>query len=197
MTLPRAETLEHVGFLGRILAGPLEAAAAREAKASVERMRAVSRASAGAVASLLTRLPGGTTRRAPVKLEDVLAPLRVPGVDVTVVEGTPPVSGDSTLLRFAVAALVARCEAAALERSMIPVIGVHAGLEQNFVRVHVWVGEGTASVGAPVVTEAFSADADAEMSAVYAIMALHSGNLVAPESRGAVVHYVLQLAVAI
>jgi hypothetical protein len=34
------------------------------------------------------------------------------------------------------------------------------------------------------------------MSAVYAIMALHSGNLVVPESQGAVLHYVLQLAVA-
>jgi hypothetical protein len=196
MTLPRAETLEHIGFLGRILAGPLEAAAAREAKASVDRMRAVSRSSAAAIASLLTRLPGGSARRASLQLEDVLAPLRVPGVTVTVVPGTPPVTGDPTLLRFAVATLVSRCEAAALERSMIPVIGVYAGPEENFVRVHVWVGEGAAAVGAPVVTEAFSADSDAEMSAVYAIMALHSGGLVVPESQGAVVHYVLQLAVA-
>jgi hypothetical protein len=196
MALPRADTLEHVGFLGRILAGPLEAAAAREAKASVDRMRAVSRASAAAIASLLTRLPGGTARRASMRLEDVLAPMRVPGVTVTVVEGTPPVAGDPTLLRFAVATLMARCEAAALERSMIPVIGIYAGPEENFVRVHVWVGEGAAAVGAPVVTEAFSADSDAEMSAVYAVMALHSGSLVAPESQGAVVHYVLQLAVA-
>jgi hypothetical protein len=196
MTLPRADTLEHIGFLGRILAGPLEAAAAREGRASVDRMRAVSRASAAAIASLLTRLPGGTARRASIQLEDVLAPLRVPGVTITVVPGTPAVVGDPALLRFAVATLVARCEAAALERSMIPVIGVYAGLEENFVRVHVWVGEGAAAVGAPVVTEAFSADSDAEMSAVYAIMALHSGGLVVPESKGAVVHYVLQLAVA-
>jgi hypothetical protein len=106
------------------------------------------------------------------------------------------VVGDPALLRFAVATLIARCEAAALERSMIPVIGVYAGAEENFVRVHVWVGEGAAAVGAPVVTEAFSADSDAEMSAVYAIMALHSGGLVVPESKGAVVHYILQLAVA-
>jgi hypothetical protein len=196
MALPHADTLEHIGFLGRILAGPLEAAAAREAKASVDRMRAVSRASASAIASLLTRLPGGTARRGTVQLEDVLAPLRVPGVTVTVVQGTPPVTGDPTLLRFAVAALVSRCEAAALERAMIPVIGVYAGPEENFVRVHVWVGESAAAVGAPVVTEAFSADSDAEMSAVYAIMALHSGGLLVPESKGAVVHYVLQLAVA-
>jgi mutual gliding-motility protein MglA len=196
MTLPRAETLEHVGFLGRILAGPLEAAAAREAKASVDRMRAVSRASAAAIASLLTRLPGGSSRRGAVRLEDVVAPLRVAGVSVTVVEGTPAVAGDTTLLRFAIATLVARCEAAALERSMIPVIRVHAGPEKNFVRVHVWVGEGAATVGAPVVTEAVHSDADTEMSAVYAILALNSGSLAAPESKGAVVHYVLQLAAA-
>jgi len=197
MTLPRADVLEHVGFLGRILAGPLEAAAAREAKASVDRMRAVSRASAAAIASLLTRLPGNAARRASLALEDVLAPLRVPGVTVTVAEGTPNVTGDSALLRFGIATLIARCEAAALERSMIPVIGVYAGAEENFVRVHVWVGEGAAAVGAPVVTEAFNADSDAEMSAVYAIMALHSGGLAVPESQGAVVHYVLQLAVAV
>ena len=115
----------------------------------------------------------------------MLAPLRVPGVTVTVVPGTPTVVGDPALLRFAVATLVARCEAAALERSMIPVIGVYAGPEENFVRVHVWVGEGAAAVGAPVATEAFSADSDAEMSAVYAIMALHSGGLVVPESKEA------------
>ena len=127
----------------------------------------------------------------------MLSPLRVPGVTVTIVQGTPPVTGDPALLRFAVATLVSRCEAAALERAMIPVIGVYAGPEENFVRVHVWVGEGAAAVGAPVVTEAFSADSDAEMSAVYAIMALHSGNLVVPESQGAVVHYVLQLAIAV
>jgi signal recognition particle receptor subunit beta len=196
MALPRPDVLEHLGFLGRILAGPLEAAAAKEAKASVDRMRAVSRASAAAIASLLTRLPGGSARRAAMPLEDVLAPLRVSGVTVTVVPGTPRVIGDPALLRFAIATLVARCEAAALERSMIPAIGIYAGPEENFVRVHVWVGEGAAAVGAPGVTEAFSADSDAEMSAVYAIMALHSGGLVVPESQGAVVHYVLQLAVA-
>jgi len=196
MALPRPEVLEHVGFLGRVLAGPLEAAAAREAKASVDRLRAVSRASSAAIASLLTRLPVNAVRRASLSLADVLAPMRVPGVTVTVVEGTPNVTGDPTLLRFSIATLIARCEAAALEKSMIPVIGVYAGLEDGVVRVHVWVGEGAAAVGAPVVAEAFNADADAEMSAVYAIMALHSGGLALPESQGAVVHYVLQLAVA-
>jgi signal recognition particle receptor subunit beta len=196
MTLPRPDVLDHLGFLGRILAGPLEAAAAREAKASVDRMRAVSRASAAAIASLLTRLPGNAARRASLSLEDVLAPLRVPGVTVTIAEGTPNVTGDPALLRFGIATLIARCEAAALERSMIPVIGVYAGAENGQVNVHVWVGEAAAAVGAPVVTEAFNADADAEMSAVYAIMALHSGGLALPESQGAVVHYVLQLSAA-
>ena len=196
MTLPRPDVLDHLGFLGRILAGPLEAAAAREAKASVDRMRAVSRASAAAIASLLTRLPANAARRASLSLEDVLAPMRVPGVTVTIAEGTPNVTGDPALLRFGIATLIARCEAAALERSMIPVIGVYAGAEDGQVRVHVWVGEAAAAVGAPVVTEAFNADADAEMSAVHAIMALHSGGLAVPESQGAVVHYVLQLTAA-
>jgi signal recognition particle receptor subunit beta len=197
MTLPTKDTLDHIGFLGRILAGPLEAAAAREATASADRMRVVSRASASAMASLLTRLPAGSARRAALPIEDVLAPLRVPGVTVTVVEGTPPIHGDASLLRYAVATLISRCEAAALERSMIPVIGVYAGAEEGYVRVHVWLGEGAAVVGGPVVTQSFSADADAEMTAVYSVMALHEGYLVAPESQGAVVHYVLQFSPAV
>jgi mutual gliding-motility protein MglA len=192
MALPTPDALDHVGFLGRVLAGPLEAAAAREATASADRMRAVSHASASAMASLLTRLPAGSVRRVTLAIEDVLAPLRVPGVTVTLVPGTPPVYGDASLLRYAVATLVARCEAAALERSMMPVIGVYAGLEEGLVRIHVWLGEGASVIGAPVVTQAFSADADAEMTAVYAVMALHEGYLVAPESQEAVVHYVLQ-----
>jgi hypothetical protein len=196
MALPTPDTLDHVGFLGRVLAGPLEAAAAREASASADRMRALSRASASAMASLLTRLPADAVRHATLSLEDVLAPLRVPGVTVTVVDGTPPVQGDASLLRYAVATLVARCEAAALEKSMIPVIGVYASAEEDYVRVHVWLGEGAAVVGAPVVTQAFTADADAEMTAVYAVMALHEGYLVVPESHGAVVHYVLQFSPA-
>jgi signal recognition particle receptor subunit beta len=197
MTLPSPDALGHVGFLGRVLAGPLEAAAAREATASVDRMRALSRASATAMASLLTRLPGGAVRRAALSLEDVLAPMRVPGVTVTVVAGTPAIHGDASLLRYAVATLVARCEAAALEKSLTPVIGVYAGPEEGFVRVHVWLGEGAAVVGAPVVTQAFSSDADAEMTAVYAVMALHEGYLVAPESASAAVHYVLQFKPAV
>ena len=190
--LPRQDMLDHVGFLGRVLAGPLEAAAAREATASAVRMRAVSHASASAMASLLTRLPAGSVRHARLDLEDVLAPLRVPGVTVTVVPGTPAVDGDASLIRYAVATLVARCEAAALEKSMIPLIGVYAGLDEGRVWIHVWLGEGSAVIGAPVVAQAFTADADAEMTAVYAVMALHEGYLVVPESQAAAVHYVLQ-----
>lgn len=195
MALPTPDVFDHIGFLGRVLAGPLEAAAAREATASADRMRAVSHASASAMASLLTRLPSSSMRRAVLDLEDVLAPLRVPGVTVTVVPGTPHIHGDASLLRYAVATLLARCEAAALERSMIPVIGVYAGEEEGFVRVHVWLGEGAAVVGAPVVAQGFSSDSDAEMTAVYSVMALHEGYLAAPESRASV-HFVLQFSPA-
>jgi signal recognition particle receptor subunit beta len=195
--LPTPEKLDHVGFLGRVLAGPLEAAAAREATASADRMRAVSHASAAAMASLLTRLPAGSVRRSAIALEDVLAPLQVPGVTVTVMPGTPHVHGDASLLRYAVATLVARCEAVALERSTIPLIGVYAGFDEGVVLVHVWLGEGAAVVGAPVVaTQAVAADADTEMTAVYAIMSLHEGSLVTPESPEADVHFVLQLSPA-
>jgi hypothetical protein len=196
LALPSAHTLEHVGFLARVLAGPLEAAAAREAGASADRMRALSRATASAMASVLTRLPPTAARRALLAPEDVLAPLRVPGVTVTVAPGTPPIAGDASLLRFAVATLVARCESLALERSTIPVIGVYAGLEEEFVRIHVWLGEGAAVVGAPAGSHAFSSDSDAEMTAVYAVMTLHQGYLVTPGSEGTPAHFVLQLSPA-
>jgi hypothetical protein len=159
-------------------------------------MRAVSRASAAAMASVLTRLPPSSARRSLLAVEDVLAPLRVPGVTVTVVPGTPPVAGDASLLRYAVATLVSRCESAALERSTIPVIGVYAAVEEGFVRIHVWLGESGAVVGAPVAAQAYAADSDAEMTAVYAVMALHQGFLVTPESPRTSVHFVLQLSPA-
>ena len=154
LALPTPGTLDHVGFLGRVLAGPLEAAAAREATASADRMRAVSHASASAMASLLTRLPAGSARRATLPIEDVLAPLRVPGVTVTVVRRA---RRPSTATPRSCATRWRRSSPGARRRpwssSMIPVIGVYAGLEEGFVRVHVWLGEGAAVVGGPVVTQ--------------------------------------------
>ena len=123
----------------------------------------------------------------------MLGPLRVPGVTVTVAPGTPGVAGDAPVLRYAVATLVSRCESTALERALIPMIGVFAGLEEGFVRIHVWLGESAAVVGVPAVAQAHAADGDAEMTAVYAIMALHQGYLVTPETTSAPVHFVLQL----
>jgi hypothetical protein len=79
---------------------------------------------------------------------------------------------------------------------MIPVIGVYASAEEGYVRVHVWLGEGAAVVGAPVVTQDFSSDSDAEMTAVYSVMALHEGYVVAPQSAGTVAHFVLQFSPA-
>ncbi len=191
MALPTDHTLDHLGFLARVLTGPLESAAAREATASVDRMRSFSRAAAAAMASVLTRLPAAAVRRSVLALDDVLAPLRVPGVTVTVVPGTPPVAGDASLLRYAISTLVSRCEAVAVERATVPVIGVYAGLEEGVVRIHVWLGEGTAVVGAPAATSGHGADSDAEVTAVYAVMALHQGQLVVSESTPA--HFVLQL----
>jgi hypothetical protein len=192
MTLPTKDVLDHVGFLARVLAGSLEAAAAREASASAERMRALSRTSAAVVASLLTRLPPGAGRRQRIVLEDLLAPLRAPGVTVTIQSNAPPVVGDAPLLRFAVATLIYRCEVSTLEQSIAPIIGVYAGLDDGLVRVHVWAGEGQPVVGVPTA-QAVTADADAELSAVYAIMALHEGELGAPEGQGEQAHFVLQL----
>jgi hypothetical protein len=87
---------------------------------------------------------------------------------------------------------VSRCEAVALERATVPVIGVYAGLEDGAVRVHVWLGEGAAAVGAAAASpDPAGADSDAEMTAVYAVMALHQGQLVTSQSSPA--HFVLDL----
>src|SRR5262245_51700955 len=197
--LPPKDTLVHLAFLARVLVGPPEPTAAREVAAGArevaegaDRMRTLSRASAGAVASLLTRLPSTAARRQPVSLEDVISPLRAPGVQVTVVPGTRPIEGDAALLRFALATLIHRCEAAALEMGQTPSIEVRAALEDVMVRVQVTGGSGGARPS--VVASAAGAssfDADAEMSAVNAIVAIHDGFFTAPEGTGADVQFTL------
>jgi len=169
--LPSREALLHLGFLARVLAGPLEAAAAREAESAAQRLRTLSRATAAAVTSLLARLHTEAVRPRPVDLADVLAPLRAPAVAIDVEPGTPPVQGDAPLLRFALATLIQRCEALALERGQRPVIAVRASLQMGRVRVQV-TGAGEAAV---VTSHGPAADADAEMSVVQAIVELHGG----------------------
>jgi signal recognition particle receptor subunit beta len=197
--LPPKDTLAHLGFLARVLVGPLEATAAREVAAGArevaagaERMRTLSRASAGAVASLLTRLPSSAARRQPVSLEDVITPLGAPGVEVAVAPGTRPIEGDAALLRFALATLIHRCEAAALEMGQTPSIEVRAALEDFMVRVQVRGGRGGSRPS--MVARAPGAagfDADAEMTAVNAIVALHEGFFTAPEGEGADVQFTM------
>ncbi len=58
-------------------------------------------------------------------------------------------------------------------------------------------GRGGGSRRGPVVaTQAVAADADTEMTAMYAIMSLHEDYLVTPESQEGAVHFVLQLSPA-
>jgi hypothetical protein len=170
VVLPTREALLHLGFLARVLAGPLEAAAAREAESGARRLRALSRATAAAVTSLVARLDSGAARLRSVDLADVLAPLGAPGVSIEVEAGTPPVVGDAPLLRFALATLMLRCEALALERGQRPRIAVRAGREGALVRVQVR-GAGDAVGSGPAPAD----DADAEISVVQAIVDLHGG----------------------
>ena len=120
--LPPQDTVVHLGFLARVLAGPLEASAAREAVSAGERLKVLSRASAAAVASLLTRLPWELTRRQPLRMIDVLSPLAGSGVSIEASSPVTSVLGDAPLLRFAFASLVRQCEADALEKGQIPEI---------------------------------------------------------------------------
>jgi hypothetical protein len=188
--LPSADTVVHLGFLARVLAGPLEAAAAREAASTGERLRVLSRASAAAVASLLTRLPWELSRRQPLQLVGVLGPLAGSGVSVEVSSPATSVLGDAPLLRFAVASLVRQCEADALERGQIPEVSVRVDEDGNKVRVHV-TGGGRASVTSG--PQSGPDLADAELSVVHAIVALHGGVLLSRRGEGQAPHFRIDL----
>ncbi len=186
VALPSEETLLHLGLLARVLAGALEATAAREAAAGTSRLRALSRTSATAVASLIARLPPTALRRQPVRIDDVVGPLKAPGVVVAVHPGTPPLLADAPLLRFAIATLVHRCEAAALEAGRSPRVVVWAGLEHGALRVRITGGEGSAAAGAVLL------DTDPETTAVRRIVALHDGGFLPPEAEGPDVQFTIQ-----
>ncbi len=188
--LPTREVLLHLGFLARVLAGPLEASAAREATSHAERLRVLSRPSAAAVASLLTRLPPESARRMRLQLADALGPLQAPGVSLEVPPGVPEVLGDAPLLRFALATLVGQCEADALERGRVPEVVIRASAGVRGVTLEV-TGGGQASVMS--ASRAGPDLADAELSVVGAIVALHGGVLSAGRTEGQAPHFTLDL----
>jgi signal recognition particle receptor subunit beta len=173
--VPARDRLVHVGFLARVLSGPLEALAAREATLAGDRQKVLSRASAAAVASLLTRLPAELVRRRPVRLDEVTEPLRVPGTTVDVRSPGVSVLGDAALLRFTFATLVHQCEADALERGQVPEVVLTIEASDGSVNAFVTGGGRTSVMAAPEKGLDLS---DAELSVVHAIVALHGGVLV-------------------
>ncbi|MDD1633464.1 MAG: hypothetical protein LUP91_14820, partial [Methylococcaceae bacterium] len=159
----------------------LEALAAREAALAGDRLRVLSRASAAAVASLLTRLPSDLARRQHLRISEILAPLRVPGITVEVPAPTISVLGDAPLLRFTFASLVRQCETDALERAQVPEVSVRVEERTDAVLVHVTGGGRSSIMSAPERGLDLS---DAEMSVVHAIVALHGGVLVSGRGEG-------------
>jgi signal recognition particle receptor subunit beta len=188
--LPPAETIEHLGFLARVLAAPLEASAAREAASAGERLKVLSRASAAAVASLLTRLPWELGGRRPLRMIDVLGPLAGSGVSVHTPTPGTSVLGDAPLLRFAFASLVRQCEADALERGQIPEVTVQVDVDGDAVRVLVTGGGRASLTSAPQVGPDL---ADAELSVVHAIVALHGGVMESGRGEGQAPRFAVDL----
>jgi len=188
--LPTAETIVHLGFLARVLSGPLEASAAREAASAGERLKVLSRASAAAVASLLTRLPWDMAVRRPLRLADALGPLAGPGVSVDTTSPGTAVLGDAPLLRFAFASLVRQCEADALEKGQIPEVSVRVDVDADAVHVIV-TGGGRASLTS--TAQAGPDLADAELSVVHAIVALHGGAMEAGRGEGQAPRFAVDL----
>jgi len=187
--LPAQDSLLHIGFLARVLGAPLEASAAREAASTANRLRILSRPSAAAVASLLARLPPESARRQTLELSEVIGALVAPGVFV-VMEESLCVQGDAPLLRFALATLVRQCEADAIEHGRVPEVTIHADVTPRGVRVQV-TGGGRPSVLS--VPEAGPDLADAELSVVHAIVALHGGVLVAGRNEWQAPHFSIRL----
>jgi len=188
--LPTVDTIVHLGFLARVLAGPLEASAAREAASAGERLKVLSRASAAAVASLLTRLPWELAGRRPLRMVDVLGPLAGSGVSVHTPTPGTAVLGDAPLLRFAFASLVRQCEADALEKGQIPEVSVRVDVEGDAVHVLVTGGGRASLTSAPQVGPDL---ADAELSVVHAIVALHGGVLESGRGEGQAPHFSVEL----
>jgi len=188
--LPTAETILHLGFLARVLSGPLEASAAREAASAGERLKVLSRASAAAVASLLTRLPWDLAVRRPLRLADALGPLAGVGVSVDTTSPGTTVLGDAPLLRFAFASLVRQCEADALEKGQIPEVSVRVEVDADAVHVVV-TGGGRASLTS--TPQAGPDLADAELSVVHAIVALHGGAMEAGRGEGQAPRFAVDL----
>jgi len=188
--LPPSDALVHLGFLSRVLAGPLEAAAAREAASAGDRLKVLSRASAAAVASLLTRLPWELARRQALHLSDVMGPLAGSGVSLEVSSPAIAVLGDAPLLRFAFASLIRQCEADALEKGRIPEVAVRVEQDGDAVRVLVTGGGRSSMTAAPEIGPDL---ADAELSVVHAIVALHGGVLISGRDAGQTPHFLVEL----
>ncbi len=173
--LPSRDTLAHLGFLARELAGPLEASAARQALAAAGRHKALSRAAAAGVASLLARLPATDVRRQQLDLGEVLRPLLGEGVVVEASTRQVAVSADACLLRFALATLIQLCETDAVERGQDPEITIAPAAEDGSVRITV-SGGGRASLLAAPTAQADSSEA--ELTVVQTIADLLGGELV-------------------
>lgn len=172
--LPSRDTLVHLGFLARELAGPLAAAAAVEVASTAYRLRMLSSTSAAAVASLLARLPPESVPWQRLDLAAVLAPLKSPGVVVERPRETIAVVADAPLLRFALASLVHLCAADALERGQRPEIAIRCVVEDATAKVSVDGGGRTSVVSSRDVGPSI---AGAELSVVQAIVGLHKGTL--------------------
>ncbi|HSD66364.1 MAG TPA: hypothetical protein VLF95_06670, partial [Vicinamibacteria bacterium] len=120
-------------------------------------------------------------RRQHLRISEILAPLRVPGIAVDVPAPTISVLGDAPLLRFTFASLVRQCETDALERAQIPQVSVRVEERTDAVLVHVTGGGRSSIMSAPERGLDLS---DAEMSVVHAIVALHGGVLVSGRGEG-------------
>jgi hypothetical protein len=100
------------------------------------------------------------------------------------------VLGDAPLLRFAFASLIRQCEADALEKGRIPEVAVRVEQDGDAVRVLVTGGGRSSMTAAPEIGPDL---ADAELSVVHAIVALHGGVLISGRGAGQTPHFLVEL----
>jgi len=111
-------------------------------------------------------------------------------VSVEAIAPSLAVMGDAPLLRFAIATLVRQCEADALERGRLPEVSIQIAEEEGAVLIRV-AGGGRGSVLSGTATGPDLADA--ELSVVHAIVALHGGILVSGRSDSQAPYFSLEL----
>jgi len=110
--LPDAKRVDHVGMLARIFSAPLELGHLRQQSSAVQRLNYLTRSGDAAAAWSIAALSRGALDPEAVDLRELLEPLSVLGLELSLEAGLSPVSAHPDLIHLAVLSLVSAGETA-------------------------------------------------------------------------------------